>query len=84
MEDKTCSECTYYQKHYTLIDGQLLQVNCGHCTKSLKKKTKPNTKICDRFIPGTSSKEEMVSKQYLTKSLLHKVLSLELFPENVN
>ena len=32
MNDQTCRECQHFRQHYTLCDGKLYRVFCGHCT----------------------------------------------------
>ena len=83
MNHKTCQDCQHYLRHYTIIDGKLKAVFCGHCRKFAKKKILPDRMVCDCFEPGIPIKKEMVSKQYLTKELLSYLLSMELFPEEV-
>ena len=82
MEGKLCRDCENYLQHYTLIDGKLGKVYCGHCKRFMKRRIRPDGRICDQFIPGQPLEKTMVSKQYLTKALLQRIFNIELFPES--
>ncbi len=43
-------------------------------------KTIADGKICDHFTPGDPDHERFVTKEYLTKVLLHHILDMELLP----
>lgn len=81
MDENHCRYCKYYLQHYTLTDTRLIQVECGHCTWKTPMHKRPNKKACENFIPGIHDQAKFVSKQYLSKKLLERVLNMELLPE---
>ena len=81
MEEKYCRSCRYYIQHYTLCDSRLIQVYCGHCTYKTTKTKRPDRKACEHFEQGAEDTEHFVSKEYLSKKLLDKVMHMELLPE---
>ena len=44
----------------------------------------PDKPGCAHFTPGAGDTEAFVTKEYLTKALLNRVLQLELLPEFEN
>lgn len=42
---------------------------------------RPDRKACEHFEQGEKDIEQFASKEYLSKKLLDKVLSMELLPE---
>ena len=82
MDEPICKNCKRFIQHYTFIGSKLAEVNCGHCAvkRSIKRK-KADSKACEYFEQGTDPTEAFVTKEYLTKALLNKVLSEELMPE---
>lgn len=81
MEDHCCSDCHYFLQHYTFNSRRILRVYCGHCTFSKVTRKRPDAKACGNFVPGSAQEEAFVSKEYLSKELLHYMLNLELLPE---
>jgi len=81
MSEQHCCDCRYFLQHYILEKGKFMRVYCGHCTYLKVRRKKPGTVACESFVLGASQEEEFVSKEYLTKELLHYMLSLELLPE---
>jgi len=81
MEQSKCKHCQYYIQHYALRHGRLIQVYCGHCTWKTPKTKRPDRKACEHFEEGEKDSEQFVSKEFLSKRLLEKVLSMELLPE---
>ena len=81
MDNHHCSNCRYYLRHYTFNNKKIFRVYCGHCTFSKPKRKQPDAKVCENYIPGTDQEDAFVSKEYLSKELLHYLLSLELLPE---
>ncbi|MBQ6703909.1 MAG: hypothetical protein IJN08_03750 [Clostridia bacterium] len=82
MTQQSCETCDHFRQHYTLSGGKLLKVYCGHCTSfSSVKRKRPHDKACDSFIPAPSDMENFASKEYLTRTLLRRVLELPLLPE---
>lgn len=78
MKNK-CGDCANYVQHFAIQEGKVKKIWCGHCTKSNKKKLDQDSKACDDFVPGQSVDNKLVNKEYLTETLLNKVLSLELW-----
>lgn len=81
MEEITCRSCAYYRQHYALSEGKILRIHCGHCTYSKPKTKRPTAKICPFYKEGISGESAFVSKEYLSKALLERVLKTELLPE---
>ena len=81
MNELCCGSCGYFVRHYALCDGRLIQVYCGHCTYVKPKVKRPDRKACEHFEQGIKDTECFVNKEYLSKKLLEKVLSMELLPE---
>ena len=79
LNDKTCNDCQHYLQHYILIDGKIRPVYCGHCLMHSKRRIRPDCKSCEAFALGVPISEQLVNKQYLTKTLLQHLLSLELW-----
>lgn len=83
MEQQHCSDCQNYVQHYTLNPmGNLVKVHWGHCTKKIKDGKRPDAKACDRFV-AKESKDDYVTRQYLRKALLWRILEMELLPEEL-
>ena len=83
MSKQTCKDCQYFRQHYTLGDGKLYRVFCGHCTFGRVRARGPFNKPCQSFTQRTEDTDAYVSKAYLSKKLLEYVLSLELLPEEI-
>ena len=81
VKDRTCGDCKHYVQHFGLFDGKLQKVFCGHCMQNYAKRKNPDTPVCSKFVAGVSLKKKMVSKEYLTKKLLQKVLQMELWTQ---
>lgn len=79
--EKKCKNCQYYLQHFTFDRRKIFRVNCGHCTLTRPMRKRPDAKVCENYIPGTVPEDAFVSKEYLSKELLHYVLGLELLPE---
>ena len=84
MINHQCNECQYYLQHYTFDKRQIFRVYCGHCTLDRARRKQPDSKACERFIPGPPQEAAFVSKEYLSKELLQYMLNLELLPEIEN
>ena len=81
MGEEICRNCAFYLQHFTMDQGRIFRVYCGHCTQRRYKRRLPDAKICDQFRPGSAPEDAFASKEYLSKALLQYVLSLELLPE---
>ena len=81
MEENYCKDCRHYIQHYAFVESRMIQVYCGHCTRKTPKTKRPDRKACEHFERGVKDIEQFVSKEYLSKKLLDKILSMELLPE---
>jgi len=84
MEENQCGSCCFYLRHYTFDRKKIFRIYCGHCTYSRPKRKQPDAKACKNYVTGTPKEDAFVSKEYLSKELLHYMLSLELLPEIEN
>ena len=75
-----CRECAHFRQHYGLDEKKIFRVYCGHCTQGRKPIKKPDRVACERFEPA-SKENAFVSKEYLSKELLHYILEMELLPD---
>ena len=81
MTENKCRQCKYFMQHYGLDKGKFFQLNCGHCRFIRAKRRQPENKACESFVKGTPEEEQLVTKEYLTKELLRRVLEMELLPD---
>ena len=81
MDKKYCRECKQYVQHYGLFDGKIKEVYCGHCKQGRCKRRLPYDAACPDFELGIPADKEMVSKEYLTKALLKRVLEMDLWAD---
>ena len=81
MDKQRCNTCVHYRQHYAFDERHIFRVYCGHCTFPKVKTKCPDSKICENYIPTVPDEEAFVTKEYLSKTLLKYVLSLELLPE---
>ena len=85
MSEPTCRSCKYFYQHYGLSQGRLHWLYCGHCTHNDRSKHKrPDKKACEHYVQAEKLEDIFVTKEYLTKALLDRVLQAELFPGNAN
>ena len=84
MEQTVCKQCRFFIQHYVLTnEGKLAAAYCGHCLKAHLKCRKPDRKSCEEFLPGEEQKAHYVTRQYLRRALLQRVLDMELMPEEL-
>ena len=81
MSNPCCADCSHYLRHYTLDNGKIFRVHCGHCTFGRPRRKQPDAKVCENFVPGPRQEETFATKEYLSKELLRYMQSLELLPE---
>jgi len=81
MESNQCKNCGHFLQHYTIRQNRLIEVYCGHCIYLRAKRKRPDSKACEHFIQGQPVEESFVSKEFLSKALLQKILDMPLFPE---
>ena len=86
MEKSTCGECEFFVQHYILLEQKFHWVNCGHCTKRKIRNQNsdirtPSSKACPEYIFSGTKESKFVSKEYLRKELLKRVLEMDLLPQ---
>ena len=79
LEKNYCKQCEYYLQHYTFVKGRTIMVYCGHCTYGTARRRHPDKNACEAFASKAGA-EVFVSKEYLTKALLQRVLDMDLLP----
>ena len=84
MNENLCKNCQYFVQHYVLGPQKLISVNCGHCIYARTKRKQAHSAACENFTPGPPPEDGFVSKEYLSKALLQRVLDMELLPEIEN
>ena len=80
MSNETCESCKHFHQHYSLKNGILMRVHCGHCIFPRVKHKRPCSKICEHFIPGVPDEEIYATQKYLTKEMIRKLFNMEFFP----
>ena len=83
MNNEHCKSCKYFMQHYGLNEKGIFRLYCGHCTLSRPKHKRPDQKVCDHYVQGERKEDSFASKEYLSKALLDKLLSLDLLPEHL-
>lgn len=81
MKGTACKNCLHFKQHYILSEDRFLRAHCGHCTFSRVKRKKPDSVGCEKFEFAQKDEERFVSKQYLSKKLLHRLMHVELLPQ---
>jgi len=81
MHNKTCHQCGNFIRHYSLRGGKLYSIFCGHCILFPSRRKHLDTSACEHFVQGEEDTDLFVKKEYLTKALLERVLSMEILPE---
>ena len=81
MNNQRCETCDFFIQHYALGTDRLFAVYCGHCTYFRRKLKKPDSEACGNYSPAQPVAHTFVSKEYLSKALLQKVLDMELLPK---
>ena len=80
MPTDVCRCCKHFIQHYALRDGKFHWVNCGHCTNPKFRARKPWTKARSLYEYSEPNESLYVDQEYLSKSLLQRVLAMELLP----
>lgn len=80
MSNESCKACKHFHQHYSLKDGILTQVYCGHCTFPRVKHKRPYSKTCAHFTPGVPDEEMYASRKYLTREMIKHLFEMEFFP----
>ena len=81
MENQTCRNCEHFRQHYGLDGERIFRLHCGHCVLPRMKNNKPDQIACEKFVQKENKEKDIVSKEYLSKSLLDWIRQLELLPE---
>ena len=81
MNERTCRACKYFHQHYIIDNKRIFSVFCGHCIHGRIKKKNPDSKACEYFDYAPRMEDFFVTKEYLSKELLRRVLEMELLPE---
>lgn len=81
MDKEFCRECKEYVQHYGIFDGKIRKVYCGHCKQIRSKAKRPDDVACPSFVSGTPEDEKLVSREFLTKELLKRVLEMNLWSD---
>ena len=80
MKNQTCKECDHFIQHYGLKKEKLYPIYLGHCCATRMRRRTPDAEACEHFVQRQEG-DIYVTKEYLTKALLDRVLNMELFPE---
>lgn len=80
MENK-CGECAHYIQHYAIFEGKLSPIYFGHCVQKKRKRVDQISPACELYVQGEPIENRLVTKKYLTKELLQKLLSMELWQD---
>lgn len=78
MEEMYCNQCQYYIQHYAFLEGKFRRLLYGHCIQNQKKRDTKG-KICPEFVLTEPIENQFVTKEYLTKALLHRILEMDLW-----
>lgn len=81
MDKAHCQNCAHYCQHYGLKAKEIYRLYCGHCMLHPRLKKRPDALACTDFKSGEPDPDAFVSKEYLSKELLHYMMQLELLPE---
>ena len=81
MGNQQCKTCGYFVQHYVLGKDKLLEAHCGHCIYACTKRKCPDAEACGNYLAKQPAEDIFVSKEYLSKALLQKVLDMELLPK---
>ena len=81
MDERTCRACKYFHQHYTIDNKRIFSVFCGHCTYGRIRKKDPDSKACEHFAYIPPVEDYFVTKEYLSKELLRRILEMDLLPE---
>ena len=80
MSELQCKNCGHYHQHYGLGERKVFRVYCGHCSMHRNRKQRPDSAVCEAFVPASSHEDAFATKEYLSKELLQYLLKLELLP----
>ena len=81
MPKEMCRNCRFFIQHYILNNGKLRWVNYGHCIQGRFRNREAYGKICEHYEYQAPVEDGYADREYLSKELLQKVLSMELLPQ---
>lgn len=82
MENQTCKDCAHFYQHYVMTEDSCVRAYCGHCCYGRQKRKRPDSKICEGFLPQPKTvPDRQRTIHYLTTTVLERILDLELPPE---
>ena len=80
MTNETCKTCVHFHQHYSLKDGKITRVFCGHCIFPKVKTKYPYTKACENYSYAPPDEEAFADKKYLTKEMIRHLFEMEFLP----
>ena len=80
MTNETCQTCIHFHQHYSLKDGKITRVFCGHCTFTAPKPKRTFTKACDNYAYVPADEDAFADKKYLTKEMIRHLFEMEFLP----
>ena len=76
-----CRNCKFFIQHYILSNGKLRWINYGHCIQGRFRNREACGKICQNYEYQAPVEDRYADKEYLSKELLQKVLTMDLLPK---
>jgi len=76
-----CRNCKFFMQHYILDNGKLRWINRGHCTNGKLRDRQAFAKVCAQYEYQSPVEDGYADKEYLSKELLRKVLTMDLLPQ---
>ena len=80
MTIETCKTCVHFHQHYSLKDGKITRVFCGHCIFPKVRTKYPYTKACENYSYAPPDEETFADKKYLTKEMIRHLFEMEFLP----
>ena len=80
MNNETCATCAHFHRHYSLKDGKITRVFCGHCTFPKVKRKYPFTKAYENYIYAPPDEDAFADNKYLTKEMVKHLFGMEFLP----
>ena len=80
MTNETCQTCEHFHQHYSLKDGKITRVFCGHCIFPKVKNKSPFTKACENYIYAPPDEDAFADRKYLTKEMIRHLFEMEVLP----
>ena len=84
MNKKTCKTCAHFHQHYSLKDGRITRVFCGHCIYPKVKTKRPFSTACENYTYGPADEDAFASKKFLTKEMIRHLYEMEFLPQIEN